>query len=370
MFLRRFTFILTCIVLFLCRIISGYPLFGVLLAALLLMAAASLILFLYASASISAEIEMPENAGKNESFSVRIRVHGRAFSDVMQFAPFGHVTNLLTEEQKAFREFLTGDGSYGTLLSFHVQSPRCVQLYTKLESIRITDPFGLFSTRKILEAEASTLISPDTFRVSVELSTPDLPDIESNDYSLIRPGDDPSELFDIRDYREGDPMRQIHWKLSEKYDRTVIREMSLPVSHSILLLLDNSPIGEVLPDAVSDTTEALISLSQSMIDEGIPHQVAWLNHDTGVIHAYTISSPEDLYALQGSLLSCRMISDGTGIVEALLEQDIPEYSHLLLFSAREPQGLDALTNITLFLPQAEPPAGLCCLRELFEAVIL
>ena len=48
--------------------------------------------------------------------------------------------------------------------------------------------------------------------------------MESFRYSGSRPGDDPGETFDIREYREGDSIRQIHWKLTGKMDRLIIRE--------------------------------------------------------------------------------------------------------------------------------------------------
>ena len=38
--------------------------------------------------------------------------------------------------------------------------------------------------------------------------------IESDSYSTIKGGDDPSEVFAIREYREGDRLQRIHWKLS------------------------------------------------------------------------------------------------------------------------------------------------------------
>ena len=33
-----------------------------------------------------------------------------------------------------------------------------------------------------------------------------------------------SEIYDVRDYVEGDPVKNIHWKLSAKKDRTLIKE--------------------------------------------------------------------------------------------------------------------------------------------------
>ena len=370
MTIRKITFLLTGALLFACWVMSGQNVFGFLLLALALMAAASLLLFLYASSSVTAQIQVPEHGAKHAAIPVEIRLGGGVLLSAMQLKVTGHMTNLLTGEVLVPDSLSPGPDQRADLIRFSYRSPRCGKLNIELEHVLITDPLGLFCRKKQLHSIASTLIMPETFGVSVELATPDLPDIESTDYSPIRPGDDPSELFGIRDYREGDPLRSIHWKLSEKYDRTVMREMSLPVAHSILLLLDNCPANAPEPDAASAIVEAMLSLSQSLCDESIPHQIAWLDHETGLITFYTISGPDDLFGLQGLLLSSRIMQDDSGIVTRLLDQEIPEYSHMLLFAVREPEGFDAINHTTLLLPQAEPESGVSCLREHFEAIIL
>ena len=41
-----------------------------------------------------------------------------------------------------------------------------------------------------------------------------------------RKGNDPSEIFDIREYVPGDDIRSIHWKLSSKTDTLILKEAS------------------------------------------------------------------------------------------------------------------------------------------------
>ncbi|MFR7744089.1 MAG: DUF58 domain-containing protein [Acutalibacteraceae bacterium] len=39
-------------------------------------------------------------------------------------------------------------------------------------------------------------------------------------------------MFQIRDYVPGDSQRQIHWKLSHKYDKLIVKDPSLPITRS------------------------------------------------------------------------------------------------------------------------------------------
>lgn len=63
---------------------------------------------------------------------------------------------------------------------------------------------------------------------------------ESLEYSKRVSGDDPSEIFDIREYREGDRIRRIHRWLSEKHDTIIIKDFGEPIVSKVLILVDFS----------------------------------------------------------------------------------------------------------------------------------
>lgn len=58
-----------------------------------------------------------------------------------------------------------------------------------------------------------------------------MPEVQSPDSDTSSPdrrGSDLTEPFRLREYAPGDSLRQIHWKLSSKLDRLVIREPGMP----------------------------------------------------------------------------------------------------------------------------------------------
>ena len=86
------------------------------------------------------------------------------------------------------------------------------------------------------------------------------------------PGYDYSEPYQIREYVPGDGLRQIHWKLSQKTDSLMVRELGLPVAEEVLLLLDTSiTVRENAADALDAAMTALLSLSRSLTEQGITH---------------------------------------------------------------------------------------------------
>ena len=68
---------------------------------------------------------------------------------------------------------------------------------------------------------------------------------DSDSYSQERPGADLTETFQIREYVPGDSMRQIHWKLSGKFDRLIVRDPALPITRNVLVFWERTGSPEV-----------------------------------------------------------------------------------------------------------------------------
>lgn len=50
-------------------------------------------------------------------------------------------------------------------------------------------------------------------------------------YDGKKSGTDVSEVFGLREYREGDTLQSIHWKLSGKMHQLIVREFGRPVNY-------------------------------------------------------------------------------------------------------------------------------------------
>ncbi|MCR5664618.1 MAG: DUF58 domain-containing protein [Oscillospiraceae bacterium] len=75
-----------------------------------------------------------------------------------------------------------------------------------------------------------------------------------------------AEDYDLREYREGDQLNSIHWKLSAKTDRLIVREALIP---------ENSRIYAVVYRTGTDDRglECLYWLSLKLCESGLPHVI-------------------------------------------------------------------------------------------------
>lgn len=323
---------------------------------------------------IDLQISLPDSAAKNERFEIKLLLRGRGSVSAMPMRVKGTASNLLTGEITPFviNEFSPIHRGREAFLT--LECPRCGKLSVDVTQIQVYDLLGLFRKKRAAAAHASMLILPNTFEPKIDLSAPDMPDIESDEYSAVRPGDDPSELFGIREYREGDLLKSIHWKLSEKYDYTVVKEMSLPVAQSILLLLDNCPTEEIHPDKADCACEALLSVSQTLADLNVAHQIGWFARETSMMQMSSITSLDELSGEQALILTARMIRDESGLIGRILDDPFvnpADFHRVLIFAARPVTGAEALSgNISVLTPEENPSDGLSCLPEHLTRILV
>lgn len=182
-----------------------------------------------------------------------------------------------------------------------------------IRSAKIQDILGIFSVTKIGRSifcrtksavSAELVVLPQLHEMEQSFVQPNpYMLVESELYSNVKAGDDPAELFDIREYMLGDRLNRIHWKLSAKMDQFMVKEFGLPIDCSVLILADFGIKGQTggleYEDAVRETA---LSFSFQMVQEQQTHLLAWRDAVTGANIRYRISDIEEFYEMAGSLL--------------------------------------------------------------------
>ena len=118
--------------------------------------------------------------------------------------------------------------------------------------------------------------------------------------------DDSSELFQIREYREGDQLRDIHWKLTAKREELMVKEHSFPKPCPVVLFLDFHP-GKRLEkkERLISYMETAASLSFSIMDAGCPHYIVWYDGEEADLKRLRVEDEESLFYFIGMLMQIR-----------------------------------------------------------------
>ena len=309
-----------------------------LLAASVLLPAASIISAVRSAGRVSVSLAVPERCKRGENAACALRPEGLLPGAVL--AAVVEAENRLTCETAVLS--LSAAGRRET--AFTLTAACCGTVQLSLREGRVQDIFGLWRSRPISCPAAYLTVLPALFRPEVSLAESAVPSAEGERWSMSRPGFDPSETFSIREYRPGDPVRQIHWKLSQKTDATMLRELGLPVAEEILLLLDTAVRPGFSPAAMSASAEALLSLSRALTSMGIAHAAAWMDRRLDEPELCTVTSPQDYAVMEDCLLGAQAAPEDEDVCAALQKWNGGTlYAHTVVFSPTFPAGVSALS---------------------------
>lgn len=165
--------------------------------------------------------------------------------------------------QNAFtREDARAAAVVGKAVSLPV--PHCGLLTVTAANAEIRDLFGLCRFPVSSGAPQTVPVWPTVFPAQVTLDCAAPQTREDSRLSAVRRGGDFTETQAVRPYHPGDPVRQIHWKLSAKMGKTMLREAGAPLTGDVLLALAVFPDEIPDPDALEASLCGLLSASQSL----------------------------------------------------------------------------------------------------------
>lgn len=280
------------------------------------------VLLSYQKKQMYVQIETEETGRKNTPLSVRVEVENRGRCSVTGVWCTLKSYNLLTGERREEELHLSVPGRQTVLYNWKPVSSGCGKVELQVTDLRIFDGLGVFCAKTEAKARTAALVLPDLWPVRFTQEIRNIKDIESDEYSMYRSGDDPSEVYGLRDYCPGDRLQSIHWKLSEKTGHLMIREAGLPISDQYLIIMDNSIAAEgAQPSAQlrSCLGEAVVSISSEMCQKQCSHHIVWMNWETGGFESCYITQMDDLTAGLPELLAAGMQEQETTVTRQYIE---------------------------------------------------
>lgn len=275
-------------------------------------------------------VDVPHAAvTRGDEIEIVFWVENRSFLPLSRVRFAVTYQNLFVPGSQPYKEsvYLTAAGRQTVRVVRKIRSENCGTLCVSVPKVYVCDYFGIFSLGKKAEQTVEVTVLPSIVPLEDETPTGLYTEGESDTFSAVKPGDDPSEVFDIRDYRDGDRIQRIHWKLTLKQGHFMVREFSLPCQYSPLLVFDLCS-GE----NVDALLTALVSVSYFFISHKLTHRIAWYDHKNEEFYGKKVSELEDLFSIIGSILELASYSQASAPLELLaaLTRN-KKYSRVLYF---------------------------------------
>lgn len=185
--------------------------------------------------------------------------------------------------------------------------------------------------------ECSMIIVPDHIPIENNIACYTDMGLETDEYSKHSKGDDPSEIFDIHEYIDGDKISRIHWKLSAKQNKTMVKDYSMPITNSIMIMLDLNfnKNDEGFADLYDTVIESATAISYYLVMNETPHRVIWYDARTSRLINMNVSDDETYGLLVNNLLQARLYNEyDLGLMHYVSEDKKYKCGHLMYLTTR------------------------------------
>ena len=300
------------------------------------------------------ELDFATSAEKGQPVQCKLRISNQRIIPVFGLDVLARCRNWRTGYAQEQKIRVSCMPKQEKCLEFSLDSDCCGLLRVTMQAQSCSDLFGMQRRKVSFSAKKDLTILPVLFETQLQFSEQPMAMPDSDIYSTEKPGNDPGEIFAIREYIPGDAIRQIHWKLSEKCDKTMIREFGLQVVNDMLVLLETTE-GES-PEETDAITEVFASLCQTLANTGVLFQAGWRETKTDALRLQTVSNPGEFPDLLSRVMRLPPKKGGS-VAERFSEQFRQcNFSHVVIVGSRIPTGVQELYNdnrITILLPRSE-----------------
>lgn len=219
------------------------------------------------------------------------------------------------------------------VFTYELSSEHIGNVEFALKKAYFYDFFSMFRLSRKLNITKIIPLYPQTVPVSLRIRPNNWFTGEAEKFSSVKAGDDPSQVFNIREYIEGDKLNRIHWKLTSKTDKYMVKEYSLPVSDNVFVYLDlkiSDTTDESL-EKIDSLIKTFASVSLELAKKSITHHVGWYNSRRNVFRKAKIKTQSDVYIVLSQMFSDCIFTD-MPMLERCDFFEKTKYSHVVLMS--------------------------------------
>lgn len=279
------------------------------LIALLAIPVFALIVTIAASLTVKFSIVNPAVTVKGKPAFIKLSIEGiaSAFS-------FYKVKMITTDHMAGTQEKKVIVICDNGVTKIPLETNHCGAYSYKLSKLKVYDLLGFFHFDQNINKDIELLVKP----------SPEMPGYMPDMYGFkaknLRKSSKPnSEIYDIRDYQLGDPVKTIHWKMSAKKDKYLVKEPLEEYggySRVILKMTDDR-------DELDLHLGQILFTSKFFIDHEVAHIIRVIPPDSREV-AFSIESNIDLERALHTILHMRIPEEASEDKRSTEEPDEEE----------------------------------------------
>ena len=309
---------------------------------------------------LKVSLATPMQGTRGEAAHVTIKVSNQSGLPVLLCRIKALAENLLTDERDEFDYFLSIGGKKEATADFMMKEDRCGCIRVRVEDVFVSDPLGLLNVQpKTLEIEHDgsgwIYFLPKATESQIPPEQLISYDMESYHYSPLKSGNDPAETFDVREYKDKDNVKAIHWKLTSKMDEIMVREFGLPIENKVMIVVDKSLEGkEDRIERIEHAADFVSSLSYTMLQNTVNHTVGWYNYLEKEFQTFRVEDENSFWNAVRGLISSPYREDEVSAVSHFIESNSSREFSSYIYISEDGKDMERLMNygaVSLYRPE-------------------
>ena len=226
-------------------------------------------------------LKASESAEEGNGARCRIRVQNMNRLPVNRFKVslrIRYPQDFLSVRKKIYGSAERGENN----VEFEIHGKYCGLIHVRMHRLRVFDYLGLFSSGKPLTEEMKIAVFPKEQAFDIQSYASVLEqDSRQEKWAVNRSGDAHDEIRQIREYRDGDSMRHIHWNQSAKTEELWIKEYERETDPLVSILIDSTGFSRASVMELSAFYKALFAVMLGLLRDGATVRVHWYHNGRG-----------------------------------------------------------------------------------------
>lgn len=274
--------------------------------------------------SLEIEMKVPVPvAEKKGRIQIQLIVSKKGWLPVSQISANMVCTSFFSGNKENYPLYFRVDGRGQQQYIYELTRNSCGRLRLEIDRLRLWDYFHFFSMCKKVHMSEEVIFLPQMYETAVTVSEATRHFAgETEDYEPEAAGLDHSQIYQIREYRPGDRLQMIHWKLTARSDELFVKEASEPVCFAVAIFMDLSAGRKTPPASVEAMLETVLSISYGLMEQKCRHFIVWYDAGNDRLIKRRIGSIEDIYEATEYLMTIKLYKHGVEL-QAMYKERYP-----------------------------------------------
>ena len=273
--MKKFAFLAFLLLFYYIAGMYGSPALMVLFLTQLFLMAVMFLLSFYLRRHLSADFaEKLVSAEKDRPFAWKLRTDNNGKLPVSRFALRYRICG--QEKEDVCKRKLYGNSACGeNLLTYEDTAGHCGIFNFRARSLKVYDYLALFSRKRTIRAEMKVVVFPKKYEMKLETETAFIGSEEPYPQSSFLPESGSGEIRQLREYRDGDLARHIHWNQTARTGRLWVKEYEEEAKGEVRLFLDLKEQEEAVSSDWDAFYTLLYALLSGLLQKAASVRVYW-----------------------------------------------------------------------------------------------